>query len=102
MSQAYSSESGAGIDSANHYAKKLQEVNEGLQSVQAGESPRLSRKAISSLGDTEKTGVLLNSSWTLWLDRYYRYEMILGLTDDCITPSQAFEEHAGHWCGTMF
>nr|CAB3241798.1 eukaryotic translation initiation factor 4E type 3 [Phallusia mammillata] len=33
------------------------------------DSPRLSRKAITDLGDTEKTGVPLNTPWTLWLDR---------------------------------
>ena len=69
MSQPYS-ESGIDNTTSNHYVKKLQELDRRSPSpVQAGESPRLSRKAISSLGDSEKTGVPLNSSWTLWLDR---------------------------------
>ena len=69
MSQTYS-ESGVELEASNHYAKKLQELDRRSPSpVQAGESPRLSRKTISSLGDSEKTGVPLNSSWTLWLDR---------------------------------
>ena len=53
--------------------KRLQDLEKRSSSPiqnQAGESPRLSRKAISSLSDTDKSGVPLNSSWTLWLDRF--------------------------------
>ncbi|XP_031560565.1 eukaryotic translation initiation factor 4E type 3-like [Actinia tenebrosa] len=36
------------------------------------ESPQLSRKSLCQLEDSEKSGILLNSPWTLWHDRYVR------------------------------
>lgn len=57
---------------AGNFNKRMQDLERRSPSPvhqQAGESPRLSRKAISSLSDTDKSGVPLNSSWTLWLDR---------------------------------
>ena len=35
----------------------------------AAASPKLSRRVCDDLSDTEKSGLPLNSSWTLWLDR---------------------------------
>ena len=58
------------IDATNHLTKKIQDLDQRSPSpVKVGESPKLSRKAISSLGDTENSGVPLNTPWTLWLDR---------------------------------
>ncbi|XP_048585010.1 eukaryotic translation initiation factor 4E type 3 isoform X2 [Nematostella vectensis] len=36
------------------------------------DSPQLSRRSLTELEDSEKSGILLNSSWTLWHDRYIR------------------------------
>ncbi|KAK3739545.1 hypothetical protein QZH41_016218 [Actinostola sp. cb2023] len=36
------------------------------------DSPQLSRKSLSQLEDHEKSGIPLNSPWTLWHDRYVR------------------------------
>uniref|UniRef100_H2Y9Y6 Eukaryotic translation initiation factor 4E type 3 n=1 Tax=Ciona savignyi TaxID=51511 RepID=H2Y9Y6_CIOSA len=60
-----------GVDVENIFGNKFNRGNRDRSNspVPASESPRLSRKAISNLGDTEKSGVPLNSAWTLWLDR---------------------------------
>ncbi|KXJ20223.1 eukaryotic translation initiation factor 4E type 3 [Exaiptasia diaphana] len=36
------------------------------------DSPQLSRRSLSQLEDHEKSGIPLNSPWTLWHDRYVR------------------------------
>ncbi|CAK8690918.1 eukaryotic translation initiation factor 4E type 3-like [Clavelina lepadiformis] len=54
----------------NLFSKKFQQLERRSPSpVPLGESPRLSRKAFTDLDNAEKTGVPLNSQWTLWLDR---------------------------------
>ncbi|XP_078485117.1 eukaryotic translation initiation factor 4E type 3 [Ciona intestinalis] len=62
-----------GVDVEHIFGNKFNKASRDRSSSPVpmvnGESPKLSRKAISNLGDTEKTGVPLNSAWTLWLDR---------------------------------
>ena len=55
--------------------------------TEAFNSPKLTRKFLEQISSVEKSGLPLNTPWTLWLDRFVVFTLLPYLSIDILNMS---------------